>query len=105
MNPFGWRIIVEIFGIIMIPLMYVFAKRLFKDYWIATMTTLLLTMDFMHFTLAKIATLDIIIGFFILMMYYFMYCYCQLNFMKEPLKKSLNPLGLCCITMGLGIAT
>ena len=105
MNPFGWRIIVEIFGIIMIPLMYVFAKRLFKDYWIATMTTLLLTMDFMHFTLAKIATLDIIIGFFILMMYYFMYCYCQLNFMKEPLKKSLIPLGLCGITMGLGIAT
>lgn len=105
MNPFGWRIAVEVFGIIMIPLMYLFSKRLFNSFWAATMTTLLLTMDFMHFTLAKIATLDIIIGFFILLMYYFMYWYCQQDFMKEPLKKSFIPLGLCGITMGVGIAT
>lgn len=105
MNPFGWRIAVEIFGIIMIPLMYLFARRLFKEYWAAAMTTLLLTMDFMHFTLAKIATLDIIIGFFILLMYYFMYQYCQIDIAKEPLKKGFIPLGACGITMGIGIAT
>lgn len=105
MNPFGWRIVVEIFGILMIPLIYLFAKRLFKDYWVTILTTLLLTMDFMHFTLAKIATLDIIIGFFILLMYYFMYRYYQIDFIKAPLRRSFVPLGLCGITMGLGIAS
>lgn len=105
MNPFGWRIVVELFGIIMIPVMYIFAKRLLKSFEAATLTTLLLTMDFMHFTLSKIATLDIIIGFFILLMYFFMYWYCQIDLVKEPLRKSFLPLGLCGMTMGLGIAT
>lgn len=105
MNPFGWRIVVELFGIAMIPVMYLFAKRLLKSFEAATLTTLLLTMDFMHFTLAKIATLDIIIGFFILLMYFFMYWYCQIDLTKVSLRKSFIPLGLCGITMGLGIAT
>lgn len=105
MNPFGWRVIVALFGTIMIPLMYLFAKLLLKDSFIAGVTTLLLTTDFMHFTLSKIATLDIIIGFFILLMFYFMYQYCEMDIEKTPLRKSLMPLGLCGITMGLGVAT
>ena len=31
MNPFGWRIIGVLFGIGMIPFMYFFGRRLFKN--------------------------------------------------------------------------
>lgn len=105
MTPFGWRIAGEIFGIIMIPLMYLFAKKCFRSSEAAMITTILLTFDFMHFTLSKIATIDIFIAFFILLMYYFMYQYCCLDLMRIPLKKSFISLGLCGISMGLGIAT
>ena len=79
MNPFGWRFMSVIFGILMVGVMYLFAKRLFGSTFIATMTAGLLTFDCMHYTLSRIATIDIFIAFFILLMYYFLYEY----FIKE----------------------
>lgn len=59
MTPFGWRIMSVLFGILIIPLMYAFAKKIFKDTYIATATTALLAFDCMHYTLSRIATIDI----------------------------------------------
>ena len=105
LNPFGWRFMSAIFGIIMVPLMYIFSKRLFKNNFIPAVTTCLLCFDFIHFTLSRICTLDVFIAFFILLMYYFMYYYVTINFYDMPLKKTFVPLLLCGISTALAIST
>ena len=75
MNPFGFRIMSALFGILMVGIMYVFARKMFGSTFIATVTASLLAFDCMHYTLSRIATIDIFIATFILMMYYFMYDY------------------------------
>lgn len=77
MTPFGWRFMPVMFGIAIIPLMYFFARKLFKEPFIAAATTALLVFDCMHYNLSRIATIDIFAAFFILMMYYYMFRYFQ----------------------------
>lgn len=114
MHPFGWRFMSVIFGIGIIPIMYLFAKRLFKNVFIAASTSMLLTFDCMHFTLSRIATIDIFAAFFILLMYGFMYRYFAEDSLYRvsasshtdafpPLRVYL-PLALSGICMALGIA-
>ena len=105
MNPFGWRVIGTLFGVLMIPCIYLFAKKLLKQSWLAVITCLLLTFDFMHFAQTRIATIDVYVTFFIILMYYFMYQYYSMSFYDTPFKKTLLPLGACGICMGLGIAS
>ena len=110
MTPFGWRFMSALFGILIIAVMYIFAKKLFKSTFIATATAGLFTFDCMHYTLSRIATIDIFAAFFILLMYYFMYEYMVKNqdfpYSETKLSKEyLMPLALCGITMALGIAT
>ena len=105
MCPFGWRIVGTVFGIFMLPLIYLFAKKLLKKSWLAIVTCLLLTFDFMHFAQTRIATIDVYITFFVMLMYYFMYKYYSTSFYNSSLKKGLITLALCGISMGLGIAS
>lgn len=105
MNPFGWRIAGNIFGILMIPLMYIFAKRIFKSSKWAVVASLLLTFDFMHFTQTRIATIDSFSVFFIMLMYYLMYIYYDSSVKELSFRKSLYILALCGVVFGLGIAT
>lgn len=115
MNPFGWRFMSLLFGILIIPLMYIFAKKLFKNTWIATAAASLLVFDCMHYTLSRISTIDIFAAFFILLMYYFLYQYFVMDSKYRQSKRSLKdkfppkyvalPLALCGISMALGIAT
>ena len=105
MNPFGWRIIGTLFGVAMLPLLYVFAKRLFKDTRCAALACFLFAVDGMHFVQTRIATIDVYGVFFIIAMCYFMYRYWQMNFYVDGLKKTFVPLGLCGIMFGLGAAS
>lgn len=105
MNPFGWRIIGTLFGIAMLPFIYRFAHQFFKKTWIAAMVCTLFAADFMHFTQTRISTIDVYITFFVIAMYYFMYKYCTMTFYDTPLRKTFLPLGLCGISMGLGVAS
>lgn len=105
MNPFGWRIMGTLFGILMIPCIYIFAKKLLKKTWLATFVCLLFSFDFMHFSQTRIATIDVFVTFFIILMYYFMYQYVTKSFYDTSLKKTLIPLGLSGIMMGLGVAS
>ncbi len=105
MNPFGWRIAGTVFGIMMIPLIYLFAKKMMKKPWIAAVTCLLLTFDFMHFAQTRIATIDVYVTFFIILMYYFMYKYYSTSIYETSYKKDFAVLALCGISMGLGIAS
>lgn len=104
MNPFGWRFMGTLFGVLMIPVIYNFSKKFFKETWISAVTTLLFTFDFMHFVQTRIATIDVFVTLFIMISYYFMYCYTKYNFYDTELKKTFIPLGLCGITMGISWA-
>lgn len=106
MTPFGWRFMCAVFGILIIGVMYIFAKRLFDDTFTATATALLLTFDCMHYNLSRIATIDIFAAFFILLMYYFMYEYIVRDTASRELSRdTLLPLALCGISMAFGVAT
>ncbi len=104
MNPFGWRIVGTLFGIAMVPVFYLFAKRLSGNTPLAALACILFSFDFMHFTQTRIATIDVYITFFVLLMYYFMYRYSRLSFYDTALGKTLLPLGACGVAMSLGIA-
>lgn len=105
MNPFGWRIMGTLFGIFMLPLIYIFAKKLFKNTKAASAAMIFLAADFMHFSQTRIATIDVYVTFFIILMYYFMYSYTSMSFYDTPFRKTLVPLALSGICMGLGIAS
>ncbi len=105
MTPFGWRIAGNLFGIMMVPLMYIFARRMFSKTFIAFFTTVLFTFDFMHFAQTRIATIDVYGTFFIILMYIFMYRYYQMSFYDCSLRKTFVPLLLTGIAFGLGAAS
>lgn len=105
MVPFGWRIVGTVFGIIMVPVIYMFAKKLVKKSWLAIVTCILFTFDFMHFAQTRIATIDVYITFFVMLMYYFMYKYYSTSFYDTPFKKGLGMLALSGTAMGFGIAS
>jgi dolichyl-phosphate-mannose-protein mannosyltransferase len=75
MNPLGWRIMAYCCGIIMIPLIYYFAKRIFKSNRTAIFAALLLMFDFMHFTINRYALIDSMVTLFICAEYLLLFCY------------------------------
>ncbi len=105
MNPFGWRIIGTLFGAAMIPVMYIFGKKLFSRRFYAFCAAFLMMFDFMHFGLTRIATIDVYATFFVILMYYFMYCYYADKSYTLGFKQSLRPLLLCGVCFGLGAAS
>jgi predicted membrane-bound dolichyl-phosphate-mannose-protein mannosyltransferase len=105
MTPFGWRCVGTLFGVLMLPLIYIFAKSLFKKRRYAVFAAILMAADFMHFSQTRIGTIDSYSVFFIMLMMLFMYYYTQHNFNFQPLKKTLLPLFLCGLAFGLGAAT
>ena len=106
MNPFGWRVAGTFFGILMVPLIYLFALKFLKKSWVAMIVCVLFTFDFMHFAQTRISTIDVYVTFFIMLMFFFMYLYCKTSFYdKQGFKKGLVYLALCGIATGLGIAS
>ena len=97
MTPFGWRFSGTFFGVLMLPILYIFAKKLFGGRLVPTACAALMTSDFMHFVQTRIATIDTYAVFFILLMYLFMYL-----FISEG---RLRDLALCGISFGLGAAS
>lgn len=74
-NPFGWRFSGTLFGVLMLPAVYIFLLKMFMNSSCAYFGTVLLATDFMHFTQTRIATIDTYAVFFIILMYLFMYLY------------------------------
>ena len=97
MNPFGWRCMGTLTGVLMLPVLYLLLKRLFGNTATAGCGTLIFAFDFMHFVQTRIATIDSYAVFFILLMYYFMY-----RFVTEG---KLRHLALSGISFGLGAAS
>ena len=97
MTPFGWRFSGTLCGVLMLPVMYLFLKKLFGGRAVPVLGTLVLASDFMHFVQTRIATIDSYGVFFILLMYYFMYTWLA--------EDRLWALALAGISFGLGAAS
>lgn len=96
MTPFGWRFSGTLTGVLMLPVMYIFLKRLFGGRRIPLLGTVLLASGFLHYTQTRIATIDSFSVLFILLMYCFMY-----GWLSDD---SPADLALCGFSFGLGIA-
>lgn len=73
MTPFGWRFMGTLFGVLMLPVLYLLLKSLFGDTSVAFCGSVVFAFDFMHFVQTRIATIDTYAVFFILLMYLFMW--------------------------------
>ena len=104
MTPFGWRFMGALFGVAMLPLLYVFLKNLFGRTAIAACGTILLAADFMHLTQTRLATIDTYAFFFILLMYWFMYRWLVLP-AGTPFRRCALPLFLSGLFWGVGAAS
>ena len=93
MTPFGWRFMGTLFGVCMLPILYVFLKNLFGRTAVAACGTCLFAFDFMHLTQTRIATIDTYGVFFILLMYFFLYRYLTLP-AGTPFRRGPAPLSL-----------
>ena len=105
MNPFGWRFMGTLFGVMMLPLMYLVIKQLTKKTNLSFVGMFLLAVDSMHFTQTRIATVDSFAVFFIMLMYLFMFRYYQMNLNRDKFSSTLIPLGLSGVSMGLACAS
>ena len=104
MTPFGWRVMPALFGAGMLPIFFVLGKRLFRRRDYAFLAAALFAVDTMHFAQTRIATVDVFVVFFILLMFLFMADYLRSDAEGQPLNKSLLPLGVCGVSFGLGVA-
>lgn len=99
MTPFGWRIVGTVFGMFMVPVMYLFGLKVFRTKLGAFACSFFMMFDFMHFTQTRIATIDVYVTFFIILMYYWMY---DVYMLSDNYYRSFALSGLM---FGLGIAS
>ncbi|MCL2081680.1 MAG: phospholipid carrier-dependent glycosyltransferase [Oscillospiraceae bacterium] len=104
MTPFGWRVLPALFGVLMLPLLYILIKWMFGNLAVAACGTAIFAFDFMHLTQTRISTIDVYGVFFIICMYLCMYWYITTP-MDAPFTKSLVPFMLCGLSFGLGASS
>ena len=105
MTPFGWRFAGAMCGILMLPTMYLLVKQLTKRTNMAFLGMMLMTLDCMHFTQTRIATIDSYPVLFIMLSYFFMLRFMQRDIVLTDVKKLLPDLALSGFFMGCGFAS
>lgn len=105
MVPFGWRFMGTLLGVVMVPVVYLISRRVFKYSWLSVLGCVLFTFDFMHLAQTRLATIDTYVTLFIMLMYYYMYKYYTQSFYDKPLYKTFIPLGISGIFFGLSVAS
>jgi dolichyl-phosphate-mannose-protein mannosyltransferase len=104
MTPFGWRFIGCLFGVLMLPLLFIFLKDLFGNTLISCCGTLIFAFDFMHFTQTRIATIDTYAVFFILLSYWLFFRWLKAEGDSAPPGRAERWLALSGIAFGIGAA-
>lgn len=104
MTGFGWRVSGVMFGVAMVPVLYLLVRRLTRSQKAAGFAALLAAFDLMRFAQSRIATIDVYGTFFILLAAYFMVWYCQ-SVLQKGVSKSLAPMALAGLAFGLGAAS
>lgn len=104
-TPFGFRFMGALFGVLMLPFMYLLGRNISRNRYVGAFVAFLFAFDFMHFTQTRLTTIDVFITFFVIAMYYFMERYINISFYDRSLKETWIPLGACGIAFGFGIAS
>ena len=104
MFPFAWRLPGAVCGILVLLVMYRLLCILLKDRSAAVLGTFFLSVDFMHMTASRIATLEPFSVLFILCMFLFMARYACHDREHTPVKTLLKDLFLSGLFTGLAIA-
>ena len=105
MTPFGWRFGGALCGILMLPAMYLLVKQLTKRSSMAFIGMMLMTLDCMHFTQTRIATIDSYPVLFIILSYFFMLRFMQRDIVMADVKSLLSDLACSGFFMGCGFAS
>lgn len=108
MNPFGWRLPGALAGIMMIPLMYIFGRMMFRSAYWGMFAAFIFAFDFMTFTQTRIATIDSYIVLFVIASYLCMYGYIRYSdpdLDTRSLRKNLLFLLGAGVFIGLAIAS
>ena len=105
MTPFGWRFSGTLLGVAMVPLLYLFALRLFRRPGLAFLAAFLLAFDFMHFVQTRAGTIDVYGVFFVILAYHFMHEFLRRDFWGSKMGELLRPLFLSGLAFGLGVAS
>lgn len=104
MSPFTSRCMINIVGILMIPVLYILAKRMFKKTKYAFLAASLLALDGFHFAQTRMASVDGFLVLFLLLSFLFMYEY--ITYKEDvPFPKKIVKLLLSGLFMGCAIAT
>ena len=106
MTPFGWRFSGTLIGVLMLPALYVFLKKMFGGTAVPTCGTAVFAFDFMHYVQTRIATIDSYAVFFTILMYLFFWLYLSAERGNgAPRRDWLVPLALSGLCFGLGAAS
>jgi dolichyl-phosphate-mannose--protein O-mannosyl transferase len=103
-SPFGWRIMGVVFATFMIPLIYLLGRKLFGTWIGAFAPAFLLTFDFMHFTMSRMATVDTFVVFFSLASQLFFLIYVK-EVLENGWESSTLPLFLTVLFFALSFST
>ena len=103
LTPFGWRFSGTLIGVAMVPVMYIFLKRMFGGRRVPLCLSAVFAFDFMHYVQTRIATIDSYAVFFILLMYLFFWEYLRSD--RTRYSSFLAPLLLSGLCFGLGAAS
>lgn len=104
LNPFGWRILANCSGVILIPLIYIFTKRLTGNRYAAMVAAILLSVDFMHFVISRMASIEPFVTQFLLSEYLFLFGYLQVKLNNYGDKAALRNIFAVGLFSGLAIA-
>ena len=96
MNPFGWRCMGALRGVVMVWIIYLMAKQLFGNVKTAWLTAFVFAFDFMHYTQTRIATVDSYVVLFTMLMFLFM-----IRYAKIPLDENQYGQGFDLFMSGL----
>lgn len=103
MVPFGWRFSGTLAGVLMLPALYVFLKKMFGGQTVPACGSIIFGADFMHFVQTRIATIDSYAVFFTILMYLFFWLYFRAE--RKKRRDWLWPLALSGLCFGLGAAS
>ena len=104
MSTFSYRLMGTLAGVIMIPVIYILAKRIFKNRKWASLAGILMTFDCFHFAQTRMGTVDSFLVLFIMLSVLFMYQYIDLD-SNAKLKTRLLNLFLSGLFIGCAIST
>ena len=104
-NPFGYRFMGAFVSVISLLFIYLLANKLFVNNKLSLLATGLFALDFMHLTTARIATLEPFSILTIIIMYYFLLRFTELDFLTTDTKILLKRLFIAGLFMGISWAT